>query len=168
MDKKRSTYTSTNPPTAKDIPSKKTKAKGDCFTPSSSSHTQYFRKEQYKESYKRITTDEYCGISESVSGSSDTFHCLHGPDGKQYTDKGKLKRNIMKELDPVRACMLIISSKLDLVIIVIRVAGWYCHMRKLTGFLTRQIGTQENVIFISILNNLFLQVWRDCNAMIKV
>ncbi|XP_045784537.1 uncharacterized protein LOC123880455 [Maniola jurtina] len=103
MDKKRSTYTSSAPKAqaknkAKDPPKK---AKGDCADSASSSHTQIFRRKMFEDTYTRITTDEYLGIPESISGSSDTYQCVHGPEGKQYTEKTKLRRNLIKELDPI-------------------------------------------------------------------
>ncbi|XP_032526982.2 uncharacterized protein LOC116777504 isoform X1 [Danaus plexippus] len=103
MDKKRSTYTSSKGKVMDDI--KKTehskKAKGDCDDSKSSSHTKYFQRLKYTTEYKRITRDEYLGFSESISGSSDSFGCLHGPEGKLYSTEAKLKRNFLKELDPV-------------------------------------------------------------------
>ncbi|RVE53104.1 hypothetical protein evm_002201 [Chilo suppressalis] len=76
------------------------KAKGDCLS-SSSSGTQYYKKERHKDTYVRITKDEYFGKSESISGSSSTLHCVHGPEGKLYSEKGLLKRNLTKVLDPI-------------------------------------------------------------------
>lgn len=64
--------------------------------------TQFFKEDKIKQEYVRITRMEYLSESESISGSSDTFHCVHGPEGKIYTtDKAQLKRNFMKCLDPV-------------------------------------------------------------------
>ncbi|XP_053624154.1 uncharacterized protein LOC128683024 [Plodia interpunctella] len=71
------------------------------ITPSTS-HTQYFRKDRYVDEFNRITTEEYLGYTESVSGSSDTFQCVH-KQGKKYTAKGQLRRNLQKELDPAPA-----------------------------------------------------------------
>ncbi|KAM3968388.1 uncharacterized protein ACR2FA_004032 [Aphomia sociella] len=103
MEKKHSTLSSYKPCPEKEKknaePTKK--AKGDFNVCQSTSHTIIFRKEKYKDEYERITEQEYLGYSESISGSSDTFRCVHGPLGKQYTDKGKLKRNLVKQLDPV-------------------------------------------------------------------
>lgn len=76
------------------------KAKGDCEVSETSSHTKFFKKDRYEDLYSRITRDQYLGKEESISGSSDSFHCVHGSEGKQYSEKGKLKRNILKELDP--------------------------------------------------------------------
>ncbi|KAI8430649.1 hypothetical protein MSG28_000850 [Choristoneura fumiferana] len=76
------------------------KAKGDCEVSESTSHTKFFKKDRYEDLYSRITRDQYFGKEESITGSSDSFHCVHGPEGKQYSEKGKLKRNILKELDP--------------------------------------------------------------------
>ncbi|CAG9557986.1 unnamed protein product [Danaus chrysippus] len=97
MDRKRSSYISGKGKIMDDIK----KAKGDCEDSKSSSHTKYFQRLKYTTDYKRITRDEYLGYSESISGSSDTFGCLHGPEGKQYSTEAKLKRNLIKELDPV-------------------------------------------------------------------
>ncbi|CAH2103080.1 unnamed protein product [Euphydryas editha] len=105
MDKKRSTHTSTRPKLAHGQSATKAasrKARGDCDDSESSSHTHIFRREKYRKEYKRITSDEFVGISESISGSSDTFQCVHGPEGKLYTPEGQLKRNLVKELDPIR------------------------------------------------------------------
>nr|XP_034839516.1 uncharacterized protein LOC117995640 [Maniola hyperantus] len=104
MDKKRSTYTTSVPKAEakKNKPKDPSKrAKGDCADSVSSSHTQIFRRKLYDDKYTRITTDEYLGVSESSSGSSDTYQCVHGPGGKQYSEKAKLKRNLIKELDPI-------------------------------------------------------------------
>ncbi|KAJ2954493.1 hypothetical protein O0L34_g2772 [Tuta absoluta] len=77
-------------------------AKGDCSVTASTSHTQYFRKDPSDEGkMKRITTDQYLGISESISGSSDSFQCVHKIESKKYTKRGLLKRNFMKNLDPI-------------------------------------------------------------------
>ncbi|XP_045510297.1 uncharacterized protein LOC123705525 [Colias croceus] len=101
MDKKKSAFTT--PKQAKTISKfdKSKKAKGDCFDSKSSSHTQFFAKEEHGEKFNKITKDEYFHIPESISGSSDTFHCVHGPEGKLYTEDGLLKRNLLKELDPI-------------------------------------------------------------------
>ncbi|XP_072930307.1 cilia- and flagella-associated protein 69-like isoform X2 [Epargyreus clarus] len=72
-----------------------------CESSKSSSHTQFFRKPKYEGGFERISKKEYFGASESISGSSDTFHCVHGPGGKIYSEKGQLKRNLIKELDPI-------------------------------------------------------------------
>lgn len=128
MDKKRTPYTSTSPPPSTkssksaNVPTSATKspdmmssksankspepkpkkrAKGDCLTSSNSSGTQYFRREGHGDTFERIDSSQYVGLSESISGSSLTFNCVHGPEGKQYTDKGLLKRNLLKELDPI-------------------------------------------------------------------
>lgn len=80
------------------------------MTSSNSSGTQYFRREGHGDAFgkrghgdafERIDSSQYVGLSESISGSSLTFNCVHGPEGKQYTDKGLLKRNLLKELDPI-------------------------------------------------------------------
>ncbi|XP_047523680.1 uncharacterized protein LOC125062135 [Pieris napi] len=98
MDKNRSKFTAQ----AKDKSKGTTqRAKGDCFETKSSSHTQYYRKKNHAEAFERITIAEYCGKSESISGSSKSYHCVHGPEGKQYTEKGLLKRNLLKQLDPI-------------------------------------------------------------------
>lgn len=80
---------------------KNREAKGDCIKSKSSSHTQFYRKVKPSEAFQRITKAEYHGESESITGTSDTFHCIHGPEGKQYTEKELLKRNLLKELDPI-------------------------------------------------------------------
>lgn len=85
-------------------PLPKKKAKGYCITPPSSSGTQYFRRESRGDAFERVNSDQYVGLSESMSGSSLTFNCIHGPEGKQYTEKGLLKRNILKGLDPIPVC----------------------------------------------------------------
>ncbi|KAL0902679.1 hypothetical protein ABMA27_000498 [Loxostege sticticalis] len=91
-------------------PKPKKRAKGDCLTSSNTSGTQYFRREGHGDAFgkrghgdafQRIDSSQYVGLSESISGSSLTFNCVHGPEGKQYTDKGLLKRNLLKELDPI-------------------------------------------------------------------
>ncbi|CAG9782043.1 unnamed protein product [Diatraea saccharalis] len=76
------------------------KSNVDCSS-SSTSGTQFFRKKRHNDTFEKITTDEYFGKSESISGSSLTFHCVHGPEGKLYTEKGLLTRNLIKELDPI-------------------------------------------------------------------
>lgn len=103
MDKNRSTYTSSSSPgSVREKPKESMiKARGDCNPTPSSSHTQYYRMPRYGDTFQRITTNEYLDISESISGSSDTFHCVHGSEGKQYTEEGLLKRNILKVLDPI-------------------------------------------------------------------
>ncbi|XP_063893252.1 uncharacterized protein LOC135117630 [Helicoverpa armigera] len=67
-----------------------------------SSHTKFYKKDRIDKEYKQVTRKQYLSISDSLSGSSDTFQCLHGPEGKEYTEKGLLKRNIVKNLDPIR------------------------------------------------------------------
>ncbi|XP_047040831.1 uncharacterized protein LOC124645124 [Helicoverpa zea] len=67
-----------------------------------SSHTKFYKKDRIDKEYKQVTRKQYLSISDSMSGSSDTFQCLHGPEGKEYTEKGLLKRNIVKNLDPIR------------------------------------------------------------------
>ncbi|XP_026759124.2 uncharacterized protein LOC113518411 [Galleria mellonella] len=103
MEKKHSTFTSSKSRKKKgkkaDMPTKK--AKGNCNVSQSASHTKYYRIEKHRDAYEKITKEEYLGFSESISGSSETYHCVHGPEGKQYSEKGKLKRNLLKELDPV-------------------------------------------------------------------
>lgn len=77
------------------------RARGDCDVSESTSHTQFFKKPRHEEKFKRVNTDEFLGVSESMSGSTDTYRCVHGPGGKQYTEKGLLKRNLLRELDPI-------------------------------------------------------------------
>lgn len=67
-----------------------------------SSHTKFYKRPRRLEEFKHVTRDEYLSISESMSGSADTYSCIHGPEGKKYTQKGLLKRNILKNLDPIR------------------------------------------------------------------
>ncbi|XP_059059905.1 uncharacterized protein LOC131853107 [Achroia grisella] len=103
MEKKRSTFTSSKSGRGKE---KKTdvlinKGKGDCSASQSTSHTQFFRVEKYGKVPERITKEEYLGHLESISSSSDSFRCIHGPEGKQYTAKGKMRRNLLKNLDPL-------------------------------------------------------------------
>lgn len=77
------------------------KSRAECDISESTSHTQFFKKPRHEELYARITTDEFFGISESISGSSDTFRCVHGSEGKVYSKKSLLKRNFKKNLDPI-------------------------------------------------------------------
>lgn len=79
---------------------KKISTSKDDVPSNSSSHTQYFRQKKRSSEYDRITSDEFVGVIESISGSSDTYRCVHGPKGKQYTQEGLLRRNLIKELDP--------------------------------------------------------------------
>lgn len=93
-----------NPVTSKSkvVPKKsRLREKGDCDDSKSSSHTQYYKQNRYlPEVYDRITSNQYLGISSSISGSSDTFHCVH-PDGKTFTERTLLRRNLEKEIDPI-------------------------------------------------------------------
>ncbi|KAH9636475.1 hypothetical protein HF086_002175 [Spodoptera exigua] len=66
-----------------------------------SSHTKYYKKTREKKEFEQTTRQEFLSSSESLSGSSDTFGCIHGPQGKEYSAKGLLKRNIVKNLDPI-------------------------------------------------------------------
>ncbi|KAJ8737618.1 hypothetical protein PYW08_000213 [Mythimna loreyi] len=66
-----------------------------------SSHTKFMKKPRRLAEFESVTRDGYLSISESMSGSSDTFSCIHGSEGKQYSPKGLLKRNIVKNLDPI-------------------------------------------------------------------
>ncbi|CAH1647817.1 unnamed protein product [Spodoptera littoralis] len=66
-----------------------------------SSHTKFYKRNREKKEFEQTTREEFYSISESMSGSSDTFECIHGPHGKEYTAKGLLKRNILKNLDPI-------------------------------------------------------------------
>lgn len=77
------------------------KARAECDVSESTSHTQFFKKARGKEVFERVTTDEFLSVSESMSGSADTFRCVNGPKGERYTQKGLLKRNMVKELDPI-------------------------------------------------------------------
>ncbi|KAF9797909.1 hypothetical protein SFRURICE_016553 [Spodoptera frugiperda] len=65
------------------------------------SHTKFYKRNREKNEFEVTTREEYLSISESMSGSSDTFECIHGPHGKEYTQEGLLKRNLMKNLDPI-------------------------------------------------------------------
>ncbi|CAK1554778.1 unnamed protein product [Leptosia nina] len=98
MDKKK-TFTSTKASDVSPLNQSK-KARDGCFDTKSTSHTQFYAKQDHTELYQRVARDEYLGKFESISGSSDTFHCVHGTEGKQYTKEGLLKRNLLKELDP--------------------------------------------------------------------
>lgn len=101
MDKKRSAHTSTRPRLAQGHSVTKAasrKARGDCDGSESSSHTHIFRREKYQSEYRRITSDEFVGVSPSVSGSSDTFRCVHGPGGRPHSQERCLRRN----LDPIQ------------------------------------------------------------------
>lgn len=101
MDRKESTYTGTIAKLDGEKSKSLNKAKGDCDDLESSSHTQYFRRKKYKTHYERITSDEYLGKFETLSGSSDTHHCVYGPAVKPYTEKGRLERSFRKILDPI-------------------------------------------------------------------
>ncbi|XP_049885473.1 uncharacterized protein LOC126380249 [Pectinophora gossypiella] len=88
------------------IPEKKEKERaprprGECFTPASSSHTHFYKKPRPNEDFDRVTRDQFLSISESISGSSKSYKCVH-PEGRKYSEKALLKRNIKKELDPIR------------------------------------------------------------------
>lgn len=75
--------------------------KGDCSESKSSSHTKYYKQNRYAhEVYDRITSDQYLGISSSISGTSDTFQCDH-PEGRTLSEKTLLKRNLVKAIDPI-------------------------------------------------------------------
>lgn len=103
MNKRHSSYSKTSIGKAKQEEKSKepsNKAKGDCNESRSSSHTQIFRRNIHKK-YERITTDEYLGISKSVSGSSETSRCVHGPEVREHTEKTKLNRFFVKKLDPI-------------------------------------------------------------------
>lgn len=69
---------------------------------SSTSNTHFYKKPRHKTSHHKITRDEYSGISEPISGSTASFGCVHGPEGKQYSKKGRTQRFFLKELDPIR------------------------------------------------------------------
>lgn len=100
MDKKRSAHTSTRPKLAQGHSIAKAtsrKARGDCDDSESSSHTHIFRRDKYQSVYRRITSDEFVGVLPSVSGSSDTFQCVHGPGGRPYSQERRLQKN----LDPI-------------------------------------------------------------------
>lgn len=74
--------------------------KGDCNDSKSSSHTQYYKQNRYApEVYDKITSDQYLGVTSSISGTSDTFHCEH-PEGRTRSEK-TLKRLLEKEIDPI-------------------------------------------------------------------
>lgn len=103
MDQKRRTFTlkseSKKESTKTKVSSRN--ARGDCDVSQSTSHTQFFKKPRHEEEFKRVNTDEFLGVSETLSGSSDTYRCVHGLEGKKYTEKGLLKRNLLRELDPI-------------------------------------------------------------------
>lgn len=71
-----------------------------CTSSKSSSHTKFYRKPRHEEDFKEITRNEYHCISPTIS-SSDTFGCIHGPEGIQYDTKTLLKRQFLKEVDPL-------------------------------------------------------------------
>ncbi|XP_050360674.1 uncharacterized protein LOC126780335 [Nymphalis io] len=103
MDEKRSIHTSSKLGEDKLVTREPSKnAKGDSEDPIGSSRPHIFKREKYKIGYKQITSDQYFGKSESISESSDTFHCFHGSRGKLHTKEGILKRNLTKELDPIQ------------------------------------------------------------------
>lgn len=66
-----------------------------------SSHTKFYKRPTLLPEFKHVTRNEYLSISDTMSGSADTFSCVHGPEGKQYTQKGLLKSNLLKNLDPI-------------------------------------------------------------------
>ncbi|KAJ8737357.1 hypothetical protein PYW07_000628 [Mythimna separata] len=66
-----------------------------------SSHTKYYKRPTRLAEFQHVTRDEYLSISESISGSEDTFSCLYGSEGRQYSPKALLKRNLVKNLDPI-------------------------------------------------------------------
>lgn len=103
MDRKRKTFALKSESEKDSTNTKATllQARGDYDVSQSTSHTQYFRIPRHETEHKKITRDEYLGVSETISGSSDTYHCVHGPKGKQYTEKGLVERNFLKELDPI-------------------------------------------------------------------
>ncbi|CAB3259076.1 unnamed protein product [Arctia plantaginis] len=82
--------------------SKKAKKKREitCTSSESSSHTKFYRKPRHEEDFKEITRREYNCISPTIS-SSDTFGCIHGPEGIQYDTETLLKRQFLKEVDPL-------------------------------------------------------------------
>ncbi|XP_046976695.1 uncharacterized protein LOC124542853 [Vanessa cardui] len=105
MDKKKSIHTSSRrePPGESHVTKEPLKtAKGYDDDSMGSTRAHIFKRDKYGIGYKQITHDEYFGKSESISGSSDTFHCFHGSQGKLYTKEGRLKRNLIKELDPIQ------------------------------------------------------------------
>lgn len=76
--------------------------KGDCNESTSSSHTQYFKQNRYApEVYEKINPSQYLGMSPSISGTSNSFHCVHH-EGRVYDEKTRLKRYQLKDLDPIR------------------------------------------------------------------
>lgn len=87
---------------SKEVPKKsRLREKGDCDDSKSSSHTQYYKQNQYfPEVYKKITLDQYMGVTSSTSGTSDTFHCKH-PEGRTFSERTLLKRNLEKVIDPI-------------------------------------------------------------------
>lgn len=97
------TVTTTSVRETKVAPKKsRLREKGDCNESRSSSHTQYFKQNRYApEVYDKMTSDQYLGLSSSISGTSDSFHCDH-PEGRVYGEKTLVKRYYLKEVDPVR------------------------------------------------------------------
>ncbi|KPJ08999.1 Uncharacterized protein C7orf63-like [Papilio machaon] len=78
-------------------------AKGDGDTSQSTSRTQYFKREFYTGEIKQLSEKEVKKLKEDLdsSGSSETFQCVHGPEGKQYTEEEILKRYLTKKIDPI-------------------------------------------------------------------
>ncbi|XP_014366424.2 uncharacterized protein LOC106717203 [Papilio machaon] len=106
MDKKRSFNVLATPATGKLNPSNRNKtkdAKGDGDTSQSTSRTQYFKREFYTGEIKQLSEKEVKKLKEDLdsSGSSETFQCVHGPEGKQYTEEEILKRYLTKKIDPI-------------------------------------------------------------------
>lgn len=72
-----------------------------------SSHTKFMKRPRRLDEFEHVTRDEYLSKSESMSGSTDTFGCIHKGEGKQYSPQGLLKRNLVKNLDPIPFGMIL-------------------------------------------------------------
>lgn len=76
--------------------------KGDGNITQSSSRTQYFKREFYTGEIRKLNEKEVKKLREGLdsSGSSETFQCVHGPEGKQYTEEEMLNKYLTKKIDP--------------------------------------------------------------------
>lgn len=76
------------------------KESGDNNLSDSTSTSTHFFKEDKTKQFRRITGQEYLSISESISGT-ESYKCDHVLKEKKYTEKGLLKRNLIKNLDTI-------------------------------------------------------------------
>ncbi|XP_013145870.1 PREDICTED: uncharacterized protein LOC106109021 isoform X2 [Papilio polytes] len=78
-------------------------SKGDGNITQSSSRTQYFKREFYTGEIRKLNEKEVKKLREGLdsSGSSETFQCVHGPEGKQYTEEEILNKYLTKKIDPI-------------------------------------------------------------------